>query len=267
MVKINSIDKVFEDFKIFFKSNSIPAYYIMEKEESNTDHDHDFMDMEEIRNFIIAVKPIYVQLCVDKFEINDTLDVNLLIDNLERQKFKELSVSLKVLNDSIIDFTITLPISTSQNPTFGFFCERFEEISEYIYLGNKIIQKSNEITTSESDITLKIDSEEDENEGDDKNKIEFKKLTKEETEGYINRLLNEEEFISTSLPAHRKDFMREFFEKELNRSNIYILMDKAERALEQYLKNKIQVLKKQGKRKFEITGELGISKHRVDKYF
>lgn len=265
MVKINSIDKVFEDFKFFFKTNNVPVYHIMEKQGSNADHDHNFMDIEEIKSFIIAVKPKYVQLCVDKFEIDEELDSNLLTENEERQRFQELSSDLKAINNSFIDFTIMLPISTSQNPSFGFVCDRFDEISEYIYLGNKIIQNGNETITNKNNVSNKEDNEEWEE--TDNNKIEFKKLTKEETESYINRLLNEEEFVSTSLSAHRRDFIKEFFEKELNHLNIYHLIDKAERALEQSIKNKIQELKKQGKRKFEITGELGISKHRVDKYF
>jgi hypothetical protein len=258
MVKIDSIDTAFKDFKNLFKNNGIPVYYVLEKQDDNLEHDHNFMDLETIKKFIVSIKPQYIQIYTDTFQIDEELDSNLLNDLEERERFQKLNLDLRSINNSLIDFTITLPISNTKNPSFGFLCERFDEISEYIYLGNKIIQKNNEAILSSNDM-IEVET--------DENQIEFKTLTKNEIENYVKRLLNEEEFISTSLPTHRKDFIYEFFEKELNRRNIYQILDKAERMLDQYLKMKIKELKKQGKRKFEITSELGISKHRVDKYY
>lgn len=254
MIIIDSIATVFEEFKYFFKDNNLPVYYVLERQDNNLDHDHSFMDIQDIKNFIMAVKPQFIQLQIDKFEIDNDLKAELLTTYEEKKRFKELSSELQSINNSFIALTVTLPLSLSSNPSFGFVCDRFNDISEYISLSNEIIQ-------NEKDFGYEEEEEE------DYDKIEIKNLSKDDTEGYINRLISEAEFISTSIEAHRRDYIFEFFENELNSSNIAELIPKAERALEKHLKNRIAELKKQGKRKFEIPAELGISKHRVDKYF
>lgn len=259
MIVINSIEKVFEDFKFFFKDNNIPVYYASGEERNCLEHDHNYMDIGEIKKFIIAIKPNYIQLNLDKFEIDNELNPQLLkgFEESYVERFQELSSELKSINNSLMGLTITIPIPSS--PGFGFLCERFSEISEYLTI-------CKDLRGMEEDPNYKEEEEEYEEE-EENSKIKIKYLTKEETEVYINRLLNDKEFVSTSVPTYRRDYIFELFDNELNPTDIVKLISKTERALEKHLKNKIQELKKKGKRKFEITSELGISKHRVDKYF
>lgn len=260
MTNQNKIETVFEDFKTFFKDNNFPVFYAIENQkEDPTEHDNELMDIEAIKEFILLLKPKFIQITVDRVVIREGLNPDRLTLIEEKDRFRQLFSELEGFNNSIMFLTITLPIVEFSNLSFCFSSEKMEEISEYTVLCKEIIEYQADFDEE--------NNEEDDEEEEDSSIIKIKTLSKEETDNYINSLINDNDFIATSLLAHRKDYMFELFENDLNPSNIAELIPKAERALEKYLKNKIKELKTLGKRKFEIMAELGISKHRIDKYF
>lgn len=251
------INKLHSDFISFFNDNNIVCIHLNSSEEKTIrgiSCETEKTTQDSIKKIILDLKPKYIYLDTIHFQPVDNLKISKHSEPDDLERFKELHNSLTEFTNSITEFTIYIPLDNS-TPKFTYYHPEIENFEEY-----ETLEKA-------------IEEIDDENyEGSDEDDFNFetkklKKLSKDEITSLIERLLKEDDYIKSYNTMLRRDFIYDFFEAELVDCDIDDLIAKSELALDKFLSNKIKEMRKSGKRKVDIISELGISKHRVDKYY
>lgn len=244
----NNLEEKHNDFIHFFRDNNIVCILLSSTNEiifKTISCDTEKTSIENIKKIILDLKIKYVYIEIEYLELIDEPNITEFSDKEDVQRFKELQSLINLNPNSILEFNIYIQLDgtilklTYKHNDFNIF-------EEYKSLYDAIHEMDEDFI--EDDINLK-------------------KLSKEQITSLTERLLKEEDYIKAYNASLRRNFIYDFFEKELTDFDIDDLIYKAELALDKFLISKIKEMRKEGKRKVDVMSELGISKHRVDKYY